>query len=111
MIKKCARLLFPEIRITFNGNHAMAFLNREKVFFDFTCESQDVRVLKRMFTLELVELKRTYLRYSFVKPKLIIDLTDASGDKKILRDALRQSVRRFEHLLAGFIDGKKTMII
>jgi len=111
VLKKCARLLFPEIRITFNGAHAMAFLNGEKVFFDFSCESQDVRTLKRMFSLELVELKRTYLKYSFVKPKLIIDLTDASGDKKLLREALGQSLRRFAHLLAGFIDGKKTMII
>lgn len=107
MLTKCARLLFPEIRISFHGLHAEAFINRTKVYFDFNCGTQDGTV----FFEELVRLRQTYLKYALVKPKLVIEVTRASGDKTRLKESLEKAIHKFDHLLAGFIDGNKKMIL
>lgn len=104
-------LLFPEIRIVIKGSHAEAFLNGRRVFFDFTCDQKEPRLLKNAFLSELIRLKKTYLKYTIAKPKLVIDLTAAAGDKLVLKVALEKAMQRFDHLLAGFIDGKKKMIL
>jgi hypothetical protein len=111
MLRKYARLLFPEIRIIFNGTRAEAFVNREKVFFDFVCDTADMHKLQVMFLMELQQLRQTYLKYCLIKPKMVIKLTGVSGDHLLIKEALAKAVRRFDHLLAVFVDGKKKMII
>jgi hypothetical protein len=111
MLKKFARLVFPEIRIRIHGTRAEAFLNGQKVYFDFDCASSESRVLKNAFLAELIQLKRTYLTYSLIKPKLVIDLTEAAGSKIVLKEAIEKALKRFDHLLAGLIDGRKKMIL
>jgi hypothetical protein len=111
MLKKYARLLFPEIRIIFNGTRVDAFVNKEKVFFDLVCDTADMHKLQAMFLMELTRLKETYLKYCLVKPKLVIKFTGASGDRLLLKEALMKAIRKFDHLLAVFVDGKKKMIL
>jgi hypothetical protein len=111
MLRKYVRLLFPEIRIIFNGNRAEAFVNREKVFFDFFCDTADMHKVQAMFLMELQQLKQTYLKYCIAKPKIVIKFTGATGDRILLKEALVKAVRKFDHLLAVFVDGEKKMIL
>ncbi|MGE5308271.1 MAG: hypothetical protein ACM3OC_04235 [Deltaproteobacteria bacterium] len=111
MLRK-VRLLFPEIRIIVKGCRTEAFLNGRQVFFDFECDGSQPVALKNAFLSELIRLKRTYLKYTLVKPKLVIDLTRADAqDKMVLKEAMEKAMKRFDHVLAGFIDGKKKMIL
>jgi hypothetical protein len=111
MLKKYARLLFPEIRIIFTGKRVEAFVNREKVFFDCNCDTADMHQLQAMFLMELTRVKDTYLKYCLIKPKLVIKFTGASGDHVVLKEALVRALRKFDHLLAVFVDGNKKMIL